>query len=98
MNRIKSILKIHKLIWVVFNLGFVRVTGTARRVSTGWRRAGVRSSDGGCVALATNYELRRTPVNFGDERQPPATSSALGELERGASSGRGEVRGSTALL
>jgi hypothetical protein len=33
-------------------------------------------------------------VNFGDERQPPATSSALAM----ASSGRGEVRGSAALL
>jgi hypothetical protein len=41
MNQIKKYFyKIHKIIWFVFNLGFVRVTGMDRRVSTRWRRAG----------------------------------------------------------
>jgi hypothetical protein len=71
---------------VVFNLGFVRVTGRARRVSTEWRRAGVRSSDGGCVALVMINELRRRTVSSGDN----------GELRRRTASER--VRGNESEL
>jgi phosphopantothenoylcysteine synthetase/decarboxylase len=49
---------------------------TARRVSTGWGRAGVRSSDGGYVAPAMNDELWRTPAT-NRSLQTPVTSSAL---------------------
>jgi hypothetical protein len=53
------------------------VTGTARRVSTGWRRAGVRSSDGGCVAPTMNDELRRTPAMNG-KREKARNERELG--------------------
>jgi hypothetical protein len=42
------------------------------------------------VAPAMNYELRGTPANSGDEQC--TSDGERGELERGASSGRGEVR------
>jgi hypothetical protein len=45
---------------------------------------------------ATNCELWCTPANSGDEQC--TSDGEQGELERGASSGRGEVRGSAALL
>jgi hypothetical protein len=42
------------------------VTGRDRQISIWWRRAGVRSSDGGCVAPAMNDELRRRTASSGD--------------------------------
>jgi hypothetical protein len=63
---------------------------TARRVSTGWTRAEIRSSDGGCVAPTMNGELRRRTATSGDEQC--TSDGEQGELERGASSGRGEWR------
>jgi hypothetical protein len=65
MNQIKKYFyKIHKIIWFVFNLGFVRVTGMDRRVSAGWRRAWawLRTEDGVAPANSTGSgddELRR---------------------------------------
>jgi hypothetical protein len=37
----KVLYKIYKIIRVIINLRFVRVTGMDRRVSAGWRRAGL---------------------------------------------------------
>ena len=75
MNQIKKYFyKIHKIIWVVINLGFTRATGRVRRGSTGWRKAGAR------LRTASAWLRRRTAgsVNSGDERQRmTASNSAL---------------------
>jgi hypothetical protein len=68
MNRIKKYFyKIHKIIWVVFNLGFVRVTTMDRRVfgRVEKSRARLRTVDGVAPTNSTGS---------GDERQTPATN------------------------
>jgi hypothetical protein len=60
MNRIKKYFyKIHKIIWVVINLGFVRVTVDRRVFGRVKRsRARLRTADGECVAPTMNCGLR----------------------------------------
>jgi hypothetical protein len=88
MNRIKKYFyKIHKIIWVVINLGFVHVTAMDRRVFGQVKRSKARlwTTDGECVAPATNCGLRelrglrrQTATNDGVEQ----CTSERGELER----------------
>jgi hypothetical protein len=75
MNQInKYFYKIHKIIWVVINLGFARATGRVRRGSTGWRKARAQ------LQTASAWLRRRTtaPVNSSDERQR-TTALAMSE-------------------
>jgi hypothetical protein len=58
MNRIKSILKIHKLIWVVFNLGFVRAMGRTRRGFGRVEKSRGSTSDGGWRSSGELHVLR----------------------------------------
>jgi hypothetical protein len=59
MNRIKKYFyKIHKIIWVVFNLRFMRATGRVRRGFGRVEKSRVSTTDGECVAPATNCGLR----------------------------------------
>jgi hypothetical protein len=93
MNQIKKYFyKIHKIIWVVINLGFVRVTGRARRA---FGRVKSRAR----LRTASAWLRRRTaaPVNSGDESATnDGVEQCTVELERwGAWVGR---RGGRALL
>jgi hypothetical protein len=93
----KVFYKVHKIIWVVINLGFARATERVRRGSAGWRRAGLDYGRRMAIAwlwrrTAGSGELRRrtaTPATNG-------TSDERGELEREASSGRQEKGESSA--
>jgi hypothetical protein len=84
MNRIKKYFyKIHKIIWVVIHLGFVRVTERVLRGSAGWRREGLDHERRMAIAwlrrrTAGSGELRRQTINSGDEQ----CTGERGELER----------------
>jgi hypothetical protein len=67
MNRNKSILKIHKLIWVFFNLGFVRVTAMDRQVFGRVEKSRGSTSNGGWRSSGELHGLRRRTANFGDD-------------------------------
>jgi hypothetical protein len=94
----KVFYKVHKIIWVVINLGFARATERVRRGSAGWRRAGL--DYGRRMAIA--WLWRRT-AGSGELRRRTATpatndtSDERGELEREASLGRREKRESSAV-
>jgi hypothetical protein len=86
----KVFYKIYKIIWVVFNLGFVRATERVRRGSAGWRRAGLDYERRMAIAW-----LRRRTAGSGELQRRTATPATndtrdeRGGLEREASSGRG---------
>jgi hypothetical protein len=68
MNRIKKCFyKIHKILWVIINLRFVRVTAMDRRVFDRVEKSRARlwTADGVAPANSTGS---------GDERQTPATN------------------------
>jgi hypothetical protein len=81
--------KIYKIIWVVINLGFARVTGRVRRGSAGWRRAGLDYER----RMASAW-LRRRTAGSGELRRRTATNDGVkqytGEVERWGELGRQE--------